>query len=97
MTQLEDELREYIREMLSERKNPMSGTTLLLVKEIGIPIFVEYLKRKNKKEAAKIVEGITNNPKILDNLPKELKKDLVGDLTDIVTDLLDGLVGKKDK
>ena len=58
MTQLEDELREYIRE------NLMSGTTLLLIKEVGIPILVEYLKRKDKKVAAKMVEEISKKYKL---------------------------------
>ncbi len=95
MTELENELQSYIKEMLSERKNDMSGTTFLLIKEIGIPILIEYLKRKDKEKAAKLVEEISKDPKNIDNLPKEMKRDLIGELTDVISDLLDGLVGKK--
>ena len=91
MTQLEDELREYIRE------NLMSGTTLLLIKEVGIPILVEYLKRKDKKVAAKMVEEISNDTDIIEHLSKDRKKDLVDGLTDVISDLLDGLVGEREK
>ena len=91
MTQLEDELRSYIRE------NLMGGTTLLLIKEIGIPILVEYLKRQDKEAAAKLLGEIANDTDILENLSEDMKKGLVSELTDVVSDLLDGLVGKKDK
>ncbi len=91
MTQLEDELRTYIRE------NIMSPTTLLLIKEIGIPILIEYLDRKGKPAASKLVEVIAKDPEILDSLPAKTKKNLINGLTDVISDLLDGLAGNKDK
>lgn len=75
----------------------MSPSTILLIKEIAIPILIEYLKRKNKEKAAKLVEEINKDPKTIDNLSKEMKKDLIGGLVDIVSDLLDGMVRKKGK
>ena len=91
MTQLEDELREYIRE------NIMSPTTALLIKEVAIPILIEYLKRKDKKAASELVEEISNNTDIIKHLSKDRKKDLVDGLTDVISELLGGLIGEKDK
>ena len=91
MTKLEEELRAYIKD------NLMSPTTLLLIKEIAIPILIEYLNRKDKQEAAKMVEEISKDPKNLSNLPEDMKKNLIDGLTDIISDILNVVVGKKIK
>ncbi len=94
MTILEDQLRDFIRkDMLGEN---MGGTELLLLKEFGIPILLELVKRRNAdKEVQATIAKLQDDPeRALEAMTAQARGGIVKALADLLDPLIEQLFGK---